>query len=116
MAARAQVSYSRTVQQVSEQSRVLSRFKAAMQSHQIDLRLSINHIETIVGCIAKSADAEVRERLPQCNLAISNLRECLSTLQIHWHMFHGWHERHTTLEIDQRRTLPIQWYGDSGSL
>jgi hypothetical protein len=68
-----------------------------MQSHQIDLRLSINHIETIVGCIAKSADAEVREHLPQSNLAISNLRECLSTLQIHWQMFDGWHERHNDI-------------------
>jgi hypothetical protein len=94
MATQAQVSYSPTRQPVSEQSRILDRFRAAMQSHQIDLRLSINHIETIVGCIAKSADPEVTEYLPQSNLAISNLRECLSTLQIQWQMFDGWHERH----------------------
>jgi hypothetical protein len=94
MAAQVHAPYSYTVQPVSEQSRVLSRFRTAMQSHQIDLRLSINHIETIVGCIAKSADAEVREHLPQSNLAISNLRECLSTLQIQWQMFDGWQERH----------------------
>ena len=94
MATQAQVSYSRTMQPVSEQGRILSRFRTAMQSHQIDLRLSINHIETIVGCIAKSDDAEVREHLPQSNLAISNLRECLSTLQVQWQMFDGWHERH----------------------
>jgi hypothetical protein len=94
MATQVQVSYSRTMQQASEQSRVLSRFRVAMQSHQIDLRLSINHIETIVGCIAKSDDAEVKEHLPQSNLAISNLRECLSTLQIQWQIFDGWHERH----------------------
>lgn len=94
MATQAQVSYSAAKQAVSEQSRVLRRFRTAMQSHQIDLRLSINHIETIVGCIAKSADAEVRDHLPQANHAISNLRECLSTLQIQWQMFDGWNERH----------------------
>jgi len=94
MATQAQISYSRAMQTGSEQSRVLSRFRTAMQSHQIDLRLSINQIETMVGCIAKSADAEVREHLPQSNLAISNLRECLSKLQIQWQMFDGWHERH----------------------
>ena len=94
MATQAQVSYSRTMQPVSEQGRILSRFRTAMQSHQIDLRLSINHIETIVGSIAKSVDAEVREHLPQTNLAISNLRECLSTLQLQWQMFDGWQERH----------------------
>jgi hypothetical protein len=94
MATQAQVFYSRTMQLESEESRVLSRFRNAMQSHQIDLRLSINHIETIVGCIAKSADVEVREHLPQSNLAISNLRECLATLQIQWQMFDGWQERH----------------------
>ena len=65
-----------------------------MQSHQLDLRLSINHIETIVGCIAKSADAEVTRYLPQSHLAISNLRECLSKLQIQWWMFENWHEHH----------------------
>jgi hypothetical protein len=69
-----------------------------MQSHQIDLRLSINHIETIVGRIAKSSDEEVRDHLPQANQAISNLRECLSTLQIQWQMFDGWHERNNDVE------------------
>ena len=98
MATQAQVSYSRTMQSVSEQNRVLSRFRNAMQSHQIDLRLSINHIEAIVGCIAKSADADVKEHLPQSNLAISNLRECLSKLQAQWQIFDGWHERHNHSE------------------
>jgi hypothetical protein len=68
-----------------------------MQSLQLDLRLSINHMETIVGCIAKSDDAEVREHLPQSNLAILNLRECLSTLQSQWQMFDSWHERHNDI-------------------
>jgi hypothetical protein len=94
MATQAQVSQSRTMQHASEQSRVLSRLRAAMQSHQIDLRLSINHTESIVRCIAKSDDAEVKGHLPQSNLAISTLRDCLSTLRIQWQMFDGWHERH----------------------
>jgi len=94
MATQAQISYSHTTQPMSEQNRVLRRFRTAMQTHQVDLRLSINQIETMVGCIAKSADPDVTEHLPQSNLAISNLRECLSTLQIHWEMFDGWHERH----------------------
>jgi hypothetical protein len=97
MATQVLVCYSRTMQPMSEQSRVLSRFRNAMQSHQIDLRLSINHIETIVGCIAKSANAEVREHFPQSNRAISNLRECLSTLQVQWQMFDSWHERHNVI-------------------
>jgi hypothetical protein len=65
-----------------------------MRSHQLDLRLSINHIESIVGCIAESADAEVMQQLPQFNLALSNLRECLSKLQVQWWMFENWHEHH----------------------
>jgi hypothetical protein len=69
-----------------------------MQSHQVDLRLSINHIETIVGCIAKSTDSEVIQHLPQSNLAISNLRDCLSKLEIQWWMFENWHERHDHTE------------------
>ena len=84
---------SRTIQPVSQQSRVLSRFRDAMHSHQLDLRLSINHMETIVGGLAKSTDAEVREHILQSNLAISNLRECLSTLQVQWQIFDGWQER-----------------------
>jgi hypothetical protein len=63
-----------------------------MQSHQIDLRLGINHIETIVGCIAKSTDLGVTQHVHQSNLAISNLRECLSKLQIQWRMFENWDE------------------------
>jgi hypothetical protein len=66
-----------------------------MQSHQIDLRLSINQMETIVGYFAKSADAEVKEHLPQSNIAILNLRECLSMLQIEWQIFDGWHASHS---------------------
>lgn len=94
MATQAEVSRSRMTLLVSQQGQVLRRFRIAMQSHQVDLRLSINHIETIVGCIAKSADSEVKQHLPQSNLAISNLRECLSQLQIQWWMFENWHERH----------------------
>jgi hypothetical protein len=78
----------------SQQVQVLSKFRTAMQSRQIDLRLSINHTETIVGCIAKSADSELIQHLPQSNLAISNLREYLSNLQIQWWMYENWHERH----------------------
>jgi hypothetical protein len=95
MATQAQTSRSRMTPLASQQSQVLRRFGIAMQSHQLDLRLSINHIQTIVGCIAKSADAEVIEHLPQSSLAISNLRECLSKLQIQWLMFENWHEHHS---------------------
>ena len=78
----------------SQQREVFREFMNAMRIHQTNLRLDINRVEAIVGCIAKSNDAEVREHLPQSNLAISNLRECLSTLQIHWQIFDGWQERH----------------------
>jgi len=94
MATQAQTSRPRMRPLISQQSRVLRRFETAMQSHQLDLRLSINHIETLIGCIAKSADAEVIQHLPQSNQAISNLRDCLSKLQIQWWMFENWHERH----------------------
>jgi hypothetical protein len=94
MATQAEFSRSRMTPLESQQIQVLSKFRTAMQSHQFDLRLSINHIETIVGCIAKSTDSEVIQHLPQSNLAISNLRECLSNLQIQWWMFENWHERH----------------------
>lgn len=98
MATQTQVSCSYTAQQMSEQRRILRRFMNVMQSHQIDLRVSINHMETIVGRIAKSADAEVREHLPQANLAISNLRESLATFQIERQVFDGWQERHNYAE------------------
>jgi hypothetical protein len=94
MATQVQTSRYRMTPLVSQQTQVLRRFGSAMRSHQLDLRLSINHIETIVGCIAKSADAEVIQHLPQSNLAISNLRECLSKLQIQWSMFENWQEHH----------------------
>jgi hypothetical protein len=77
---------------VSEKNQALTRFRIAMRSHQLDLRLSTNHIESIVECFAKSADAEVKQRLPEFSLAISNLRECLSKLQIQWWMFENWYE------------------------
>ena len=93
MATQAEVSRSRMTLLESQQIQILSKFRTAMQSHQIDLRLNINHIETIVGCIAKSADSVVIQHLPQSNLAISNLRECLSNLQTQWWMFENWHER-----------------------
>jgi hypothetical protein len=44
-----------------------------MRSHQLELRLSTNHIESIVECFAKSADAEVKQYLPESSLAITNL-------------------------------------------
>lgn len=94
METKAQVSNSRVTQLVSQQSQVARTFRTAMQSHQIDLRLGINHIETIVGCIAKSTDSEVTQHLPQSNLAISNLRECLSKLQIQWRTFENSYEHH----------------------
>lgn len=65
-----------------------------MRSHQLGLRLSTNHLESIVECFAKGADAEVKQHLPEFSLAISNLRECLSKLQIQWWMFENWHEHH----------------------
>jgi hypothetical protein len=98
MATQGQLSNGYPAQQMSEPNRFLRRFRTAMESHQIDLRLSINHIETIVGCIAKSPDKQVTEHLPQCNLAISNLRECLSSLQVQWLMFDGWQTRHNQPE------------------
>jgi hypothetical protein len=79
---------------VSEQNQVLKRFGIAMRSHQLELRLSTNHIESIVECFAKSADAEVKQYLPESSLAITNLRECLSKLQIQWWMSENWHEHH----------------------
>ena len=94
MATQAEVSRSRMTLLESQQIQILSKFRTAMQSHQMDLRLNINYIETIVGCIAKSADSVVIQHLPQSNLAISNLRECLSNLQVQWWMFENWHERH----------------------
>jgi hypothetical protein len=97
MATQVHVSYSSSPQLLLEQTRILNRFRDAMQSHQIDLRLSINHLETVIGIIAKSDDPDVRGQLDQSNLAISNLRECLSTLQLQWQMFDGWHERHIHL-------------------
>jgi hypothetical protein len=108
MATQAQVSHSRTAQRVSERNRILKGFRTAMDSHQIDLRLSINHVEVIIGCIAKSDDVEVREHLPQSNLAISNLRECLSKLQVQWQMFEGWYERHNPIEVEPNKPSPTQ--------
>jgi hypothetical protein len=45
MQAKAQVSDSRMTPLVSQQGQVARRFRTAMRSHQIDLRLGINHIE-----------------------------------------------------------------------
>ena len=69
-----------------------------MQSHEVDLRLSINHVETIVGFIAKNPDSELKKHVPQFNLAIANLRECLSTIHVQWQMFDSWHESHDRAE------------------
>jgi len=95
MATQVEISSSCIAPLVSQRSQVLRRLSTAMQSHQVDLRLSVNHIETSIGCIAKSADSEVRQHLRESNLAISNLRECLSKLEIKWWMFENWHERHS---------------------
>jgi hypothetical protein len=58
-----------------------------MDTHQLDLRLHINHIETMVGCIAKSTDEQVTNQLPEFNQLVSNLRHCLSAFQDQWWMF-----------------------------
>jgi len=72
---------------VSQQTKILRELRAAMQSHQTNLRLDINHLEVIVGCIAKSEDVQVVNYLSEVNLSISSLRECLSTLNVHWRIF-----------------------------
>jgi hypothetical protein len=69
--------------EASQQREVFREFMNAMRIHQTDLRLDINHVEAIVGCIAKSSDDDVVKHLPDTNLAISNLRECLSTFEAH---------------------------------
>lgn len=76
----------------SQHNEVFQEFMHAMQIHQTNLRLDINHVEAIVGCIAKSSDEDVVKHLPDTNLAISNLRECLSTFEVYRQM----------LETDQR--------------
>jgi len=72
---------------VSQQSEDLREFINALKKHHTNLRLNINHMEAVVGCIAKSTDEEVVKYLPDANQAISNLRECLSTLGTHRQMF-----------------------------
>jgi hypothetical protein len=62
----------------SQLSHVLQPFISATREHQIDLRLDINQMEAIVGCIAKSKDDEVVKYLPDANRAISSLRVCAS--------------------------------------
>lgn len=99
MATQPQVSSAHIAQQMLEQRLILRKFRNVLQSHQIDLRLGINHMETIVGRIAKSADVEVREQLTQANLAIFNLRESLATFQIDRQVFDGWQERHNYVEV-----------------
>jgi hypothetical protein len=73
--------------EVSQQTEILRKLRAAMEAHQTNLRLDINHMEVLVGCIAKSTDDEVVKYLPDVNESISSLRECLSTLQVHWRIF-----------------------------
>jgi hypothetical protein len=51
-------------QAMSQQSKDLQEFMTAMQEHQTNLRLDINRMEVIVGCIAKSSDEEVVKYLP----------------------------------------------------
>ena len=100
---------------VSEQNQVLTRFGIAIRSHQLDLHLSTNHIESIVECFAKSADAEVKQHLPELSLAISNLRECLSKLQIQWWMFENWHEHdnYTVILLKPMLATPGDPHGKS---
>jgi hypothetical protein len=74
-------------QAMSQQSKNLQEFMTAMQAHQTNVRLDINRMEAIVGCIAKSSDEEVVKYLPDANQTISNLRECLSTLGAHRQIF-----------------------------
>lgn len=71
----------------SQRREILREIKVAMQAHQTNLRLDINDIEVLVGCIAKSTDEEVMRYLPEANLSISSLRECLLTLQVHWNIY-----------------------------
>jgi hypothetical protein len=42
--------------EASQHSDVLREFVSATRAHQTNLRLDINHMEAIVGCIAKSTD------------------------------------------------------------
>jgi hypothetical protein len=73
--------------EVPRQSEILRELRTAMEAHQTNLRLDINHMEVIVGCIAKSTDEDVVKYLPEANESISSLRECLSTLNVHWRIF-----------------------------
>ncbi|MGA2538245.1 MAG: hypothetical protein ABSF53_19705 [Terracidiphilus sp.] len=85
---------------------IFRELKAAMEAHQTNLRLDINHMEVIVGCIAKSTDDEVMKYLPDVNESISSLRECLSTLQVHWRIFEIKRGHVHAAEIDMNRTVP----------
>jgi len=71
----------------SQQREVFREFMNAMRIHQTNLRLDINRVEAIVGCIAKSTDEDVVKHLPETNLAISNLRERLLDFEAHRQMF-----------------------------
>lgn len=73
--------------ETSQQSEILRAFTSAMRTHQTNLRLDINQMEVIVGRIAKSNDEELVKYLPEANLSISSLRECLLTLQVLWRIF-----------------------------
>ena len=72
---------------VSQQSELHRDLMTAIHAHFANLRYDINHIERIIGCIAKSSDEKVVEYLPEGNQSISSLREVLSTLQIHCEIF-----------------------------
>jgi hypothetical protein len=67
-----------------------------MHAYQTNLRLDINHLEAIVGRIAKCTDEEVVKYLPDASESISSLRECLSTLVVHWRIFEIKQEALTT--------------------
>src|ERR1700722_5677969 len=92
----------------SEQSEIFQEFMTAMERHQTNLRLDINQMEVIVGCIAKSTDEQVVQYLPDANLSISNLRECLLTLQVHWRIFKIKHGSIKKECIDMTRSMRAQ--------
>ena len=73
-----QTDITHTMSQISD---VIQPFISATRLHQTNLRLDINQMEAIVGCIAKSKDEEVVRYMPDANQAISNLRSCLSSLE-----------------------------------
>jgi hypothetical protein len=92
--------------EVPQQTNILRELGTAMHAHQTNLRLDINNLEVIVGCIAKSTDEEVVKYLPDANESISSLRECLSTLVVHWRIFEIKQASVDYAQIDMSRAVP----------